>query len=153
MTSTYKPEMEWAQPCENIHTNKIIYTIFSAFPGSATGKEPTCQCRGHKRCRFDPWVRKIPWRRAWQPIPVFLPGEFHGQRSLMGYCPQGHKDSDTTEATCTHARTCAYVWKCMHECINVWFYSPAKMPLRKNLAKSKSLMFQSCAHIFYRKWL
>ena len=42
MTSTYKPEMEWAQPCENIHTNKIIYTIFSAFPGSATGKEPTC---------------------------------------------------------------------------------------------------------------
>ena len=41
--------------------------------------------------RFDPWVRKIPWRRAWQPTSVFLPGEFHGQRSLAGYSPWGSK--------------------------------------------------------------
>ena len=40
-----------------------------------------------KRCRFDPWVRKIPWRRKWQPTPVFLPEESHGQRSLAGYGP------------------------------------------------------------------
>ena len=40
-----------------------------------------------KRCRFDPGIRKIPWRRAWQPTPVFLPGESHGQRSLVGYSP------------------------------------------------------------------
>ena len=40
-----------------------------------------------KRRSFDPWVGKIPWRRAWQPTPVFLPGEFHGQRSLVGYSP------------------------------------------------------------------
>ena len=46
-----------------------------------------CQCRRHKRPTFDSWVRKIPWRRAWQPTPVFLPGEFHGQRSLAGYGP------------------------------------------------------------------
>ena len=39
-------------------------------------------------CRFDPWVGKIPWRRAWQPIPVFLPGESHGQRSVVGYSSQ-----------------------------------------------------------------
>ena len=52
------------------------------FPGSASGKEPTCWCRAPKRHWFYPWVRKIPWRRAWQPIPVFLPGESHGQRSL-----------------------------------------------------------------------
>ena len=45
---------------------------------------------------FDPWVGKIPWRRAWQPTPVFLPGESHGQRSLVGYSPRGHKESDTT---------------------------------------------------------
>ena len=38
-----------------------------------------------KRCHLDPWVGKIPWRRAWQPTPAFLPGEFHGQRSLAGY--------------------------------------------------------------------
>ena len=43
------------------------------------------------------WVRKIPWRRAWQPTPVFLPGESHGQRSLEGWSPWGHKESDTTE--------------------------------------------------------
>ena len=67
--------------------------------GGTSGKEPTCQCRRHKRLRFDPWVRKIPWRRAWQPIPVFLPGKSHGQRSLVGYSPQGHKESNMTEAT------------------------------------------------------
>ena len=43
-----------------------------------------------RRCRFDPWVGKIPWRRNWQPIPVFLPGKSHGQRSLVGYRPWGH---------------------------------------------------------------
>ena len=57
------------------------------FPGGASGKEPACQCRRHKRCGFDPWFRKIPWRRAWQPTPVFLPGESHGQRSLEGFSP------------------------------------------------------------------
>ena len=45
------------------------------FPGSTSGKEPACQCRGCKGCGFDPWVGKIPWRREWQPTPVFLPGE------------------------------------------------------------------------------
>ena len=51
------------------------------------------------RREFDPWVRKIPWRRAWQPTPVFLPGESPGQRNLVGYGPWGHKESDTTEVT------------------------------------------------------
>ena len=46
---------------------------------------------------FNPWVRKIPWRREWQPIPVFLPGEFHGQKSLAGYSPWGCKESDATD--------------------------------------------------------
>jgi len=46
-------------------------------------------------------VGKIPWRRAWQPAPVFLPGESHGQRSLAGYSPWGHKESDTTEQLST----------------------------------------------------
>ena len=45
------------------------------------------QCRSCRRCRFDPWVGKSPWRRARQPTPVFLPGESHGQRSLVGYSP------------------------------------------------------------------
>ena len=46
---------------------------------------------------FDPWVGKIPWRRKWQPTPVLWPGEFHGQRPLMGYSPKGRKESDMTK--------------------------------------------------------
>ena len=46
---------------------------------------------GDKRCKFDPWVGKIPWRKKWQPTSVFLHGESHGQRSLVGYSPRGHK--------------------------------------------------------------
>ena len=61
---------------------------------------------GDRRYRPDPWVGKIPWRRAWQPTPVFLPGESHGQRSLAGYSPRGHEESDTTEVTShTHIHT------------------------------------------------
>ena len=50
--------------------------------------------------QFDPWVGKIPWRRKWQPTPVFLPGKSHGQRSLAGYSSWGHKESDMTEHAC-----------------------------------------------------
>ena len=53
-----------------------------------SGKESACQCKNH---RFDLWVRKIPWRRNWQPIPVFLPGKSYRQRSLVGYWPWAHK--------------------------------------------------------------
>ena len=63
----------------------------------AQWKESTCQCRKHKRRRFDPWVGKIPWRWKGQPIPVLLPGKFHGQRSLAGYNPQGREESDSTQ--------------------------------------------------------
>ena len=58
-----------------------------SFPGGASGKEPPCQCKRPKRREFDPWIRKIPWKRIWQPIPLFLPRESHGQRSLPGYSP------------------------------------------------------------------
>ena len=47
------------------------------FPGAASGKEPPCQCRRHKRCRFDPWIRKIPWRRTQQLTLVSFPAEFY----------------------------------------------------------------------------
>ena len=54
----------------------------SGFSGGAGGKEPTCQCRRHERLGFRPWVRKIPWRREWQPTPVFYLENPNGQRSL-----------------------------------------------------------------------
>ena len=62
-----------------------IFIALRGFPGGVSGKKPACQCWRHKRHR----VGKIPWRRAWQPIPVFLPAESHGQRSLAGYSPWG----------------------------------------------------------------
>ena len=80
----------------------FIYVYILGFPGGASGK--ACQCRRCKRLRFDPWVGKMPWRRAWQPTPVFLSGESHGQRSLAGYSLLGLKESDThTWYYCKHA--------------------------------------------------
>ena len=68
-------------------------------PWCLSGKESSSQCR---RPGFVPWVWKIPWRRAWQPTSIFLPGESHGQRSLAGYNPWGHKESDTAERLSTN---------------------------------------------------
>ena len=61
-----------------------ISSLQMEIPKWLSDKEFTCQC---KRCGFNPWVRKIPWRRKRQPTPVFLLGESHGQRSLVGYSP------------------------------------------------------------------
>ena len=69
-----------------------------------TCKESACQCRRHKRCVFHLWVRTSPWRREWLHIPVFLPGKFHGQRSLVSYSPWGRKESNMTEHTHRHTQ-------------------------------------------------
>ena len=61
-----------------------------AFSGGSDGKESAFNAEDKG---FDPWVGKIPWR----PTPVVLPGEFHGRRSLPGYIPCGHRESDMTE--------------------------------------------------------
>ena len=62
------------------------------FPGGArVVKNPLANAGDVKRCRFNPWIEKIPWKRAWQPTPVPLPRESHGQRRLVGYIPWGHK--------------------------------------------------------------
>ena len=66
-------------------------------PRWLNGKESAFQCRRCMRLTFDPWVRKMPWRRKWQPTPVFLPVKSHGKRSLMDYSPWRHKESDRTE--------------------------------------------------------
>ena len=70
------------------------YTTFClsirGFPGGAS------QCRRHKKHGFNPWAGKIPWKRAWQPIPVFLPGESPRAEEPGGYSAWGHKESDMT---------------------------------------------------------
>ena len=83
--------------CAHLYSSPI-FTL--GFPGGSVVKKKkrsTCQCRKCKRHEFNPWVRKIPWGRKWQPTPVFLPGQFHGQRSLVDYSPWGHKELDKTE--------------------------------------------------------
>ena len=67
------------------------------FPGGASGKEFPCQCRRCMRCRFHPWFGKIPWSSKWQATPAFCPRKSHGQKSLLGYSPLGHKESNNTE--------------------------------------------------------
>ena len=71
-------------------------------PGGARGREPTCQCRDVRGGGFDSWVRKTPWRREGQPTLVVLPREFHGQRNLPSYGPQGHREMNMTEVTHTY---------------------------------------------------
>ena len=65
----------------------------TGLPWRFSGKEPICQRR---RCGFNPWVKKIPWRRKWQPTPVFLPRKSHGWRNLVGYSPRGRNLLDMT---------------------------------------------------------
>ena len=79
--------------CECVFSNLI-----GVFLGGASGEESTCQCR---RLGFDPWVQKIPWSRKWQPTLIFLPGKSHGQWSLAGYSPLGHREMDTL-SICTY---------------------------------------------------
>ena len=72
-----------------------------------------------------PWDRKISWRRKWQPTPVFLPGKSHGQRSLAGYSPQGHKESDMTEHACTTTNMFCTSFLSPHRELYDSFYCPA----------------------------
>ena len=86
--TTNHEEIEIKNVIQFTFTPKIMkYLLQLAFPGGASGKEPACQCRRCKRYGFNPWVRKIPWNRKWKPTPIFLPGKFHGQWSLVGYSP------------------------------------------------------------------
>ena len=62
-----------------------LHQYYILFIFGTSGKEPACQCWSFRSRGFNPWVRKIPWRRAWLPTPVFLPGESHGQRNLVGH--------------------------------------------------------------------
>ena len=79
---------------EFISKTKEKILLRTKVPGGSDGKRI---CLQYGRPRFDHWVCKIPWGREWQPTPVFLPGESHGQRSLAGCNPWGHKELDTTE--------------------------------------------------------
>ena len=88
MEQTSAGALEFSIQTENAQEQRFSV----GFPSDSVVKKKKI-CLQRRSCRFDPWVGKIPYRRAWQPTPVFLPGESRGQRSLVAYSPQGHKDS------------------------------------------------------------
>ena len=91
-----------------------IFPCMNTFIYHILLKESACKSRRWERHEFNPWVRKISWRRKWQSTPVLLPGRSHGQRSLAGYSLWGCKESDTTERMCarTHRHTIGENWGC-----------------------------------------
>ena len=76
---------------QNFPTGLISFTCSNRWPDTISSGQSN-----HHLLRFNPWVGRIPWRKAWQPTPEFLPGESHRQRSLVGYSPWGHTESGTT---------------------------------------------------------
>ena len=81
----------------SVRTHCLALEPNPGFPRWHSGKESAFQFRRHKGSSFDTWVRKIHWRRKWQPTPVLLPGESYGQRNLEGCSPWTRKELDTTE--------------------------------------------------------
>ena len=94
------------------------------------------QCR---RLGFDPWIGKIPWRREWQPTAVFLPREFHGQRSLVGYSPRGCKESDPTKQLTT-------LTKSDPNCNRISLQGENRLGKRKPGEKQKNQLEESCTN-------
>ena len=131
--------------------------LVGLLPRWHSGKESACQCRRPKRCVFNPWVGKIPWRRKWQPALVFLPGKSHRQRNLVGYSPRGSKESTRLSDftfTLTYTYTSYYVLGIL-KCFNVLTDLILTVSLFKCFSYSLCqyilstlLRYNSCAVIF-----
>ena len=90
------------------------------FPCGSESKESACQCRTPG---FDPWIRKIPWRREWLPTLVFLAGESHEQKSWAGYRSWGHKELDTTKRLSTQLPIAGIVFCFLYILLHYsWFW-------------------------------
>ena len=103
--SGYQVYMLSAVFCIETILNRHQLYLTSGFPGGSEVKVSACSVGDLGSIPGS--GRKIPWRRNWQPTPVFLPGESHGRRSLVGYSPRGRKESDVTER--------------FHSLLDVWF--------------------------------
>ena len=90
-----------ADPVSGLVSNipAVKYFKILGYLGAAVVKNPPANAEDAKRYWFNPWFRKIPWRRIWQPAPIFLPGKFHGQRNLAGYRACGCRKLNRTRAT------------------------------------------------------
>ena len=109
------------------------FYLYPGLPRWLSGKEPTCWCRRHE---FEPWIREIPWRRKWQPTPIFLPVKSHGQRSLVGYCNKSLAQlSDATTTTFIPYST-----------------QPAPQPSQDYFLVGSSVQSLSCVWLFVTPW-
>ena len=109
------------------------FYLYPGLPRWLSGKEPTCWCRRHE---FEPWIREIPWRRKWQPTPIFLPAKSHGQRSLVGYCNKSLAQlSDATTTTFIPYST-----------------QPAPQPSQDYFLVGSSVQSLSCVWLFVTPW-
>ena len=98
LTGVSECPMVWAMPRHPLQGERqvaVSWITYQAFQVAQVVKNLPALWE----TRFSPWVGKIPWKRKWQPTPVYLPGKSHGQRSLGGYSPRGHKELDMTEHT------------------------------------------------------
>ena len=110
-------------------TMSYVIIVTGGFPGRASDTEPTSQSRRHRKLGFNPWVRKIPWRRAWKPTPEFLPRESHGQRSLI-YRVTGS----------TGSQRVGHVWTDLANKHSDW---------RENIRSLFNRLFRSCLASFH----
>ena len=123
--------------------NRASQAVLSSKKKQKQEQKNPPQCRRLKRRRFNPWVGKVPWRRAWQFTPVFLPGESHGQRSLVDHSPYRHQESDTTKAT-EHAVCNNFT------CTVVFAESPWNIPLYKDTPLNNQL--EQVTSTYTTKW-
>ena len=124
----------------------FLIHIVLGLPSWLSGKESTYQSRRHKR-QGPISESGSSWSRKWQPTPAFSPGESHGQRSLVGYSPWGHKESDTTEVTC-HSRVQHSTTNLSANSLNFlpyWYSSP----LLNQKWKYVNLLYNSCQWLFF----
>ena len=118
----------------------LVSSSSHRLPWELSSKAPACQCR---RRKFNPWVGKMPWRRKWQPTPVFLPGKSHGQRSLVGDSPQGCKRVEHNSATKQRKYSHTLVISWFKKAPQHYASTPPTLPthIRKFILKKKMITF------------
>ena len=135
--------------CAAVIWKKVPFPM--GLPRWLSGKEFTWQCRRHRRHGFDPWVKKIPWSRKWQPTTVFLPGRFHGQRSLVGYSPWFHKESDTTEQLSTQAHETQQL-SLSHEVSTVLEWTRMRTRLNEDWQSTRPEVWIKAKQLLFKLW-
>ena len=134
---------------QNLSRVSDVYTCVKgivAFPDGSVMKNPPVWQELHEM-GFDPWVGKILWRRSWQPTPVFLPGESHGQRSLAGYNPWGHySEQDTTQRLNMHTQRELYL-NSLQQCFAKFSHSDMLYDQLNSILKSRDITLSTNVHL------